>query len=506
MTYAMTYRKVDGYVIERLAKIVGDANVLTLPHERFIRAASAAPFPLHRWEDHAPDVVVLPGSTEEVAEVLKLANELRIPVVPRAAGTGLADGAVPLRKGIVVDIKRMKDILEIDEENMCVTVQTGINNNTLNLELNKRGYWWPFDPASYPCSVIGGNMGTSAWSLIGGVSGHIRDLVRSFVHVLPTGKVITIGEGGGKKISKSSTGYTLKYLFFGHQGTLGITTEATLEMFPKPEVEFPAFFGYRSFMDAWRNALKMAKSGLRTMATHILFDEWKIEALRRDDEAYIPLPEHIKSVIATCFYGTEAEVKGASERIFEIAAKDGGIYLGEELSEGDWASRHDRYHIAYHGRHTDGQVGTYSWHCEDSAVNYSAIPYVRERWHALVAEYKQKYDIFDDMGGFYYNNNPFKQWGDYLTEIDVFIDEYHLTEELWQKWLELKRKISEVVLEVGGSISACHGGTRPGDVELVVGKELDPGVYEIMKMIKKNLDPNNIMNPGKYMLDSAYEG
>jgi len=500
----LVYGKVDGYIIERLAKIVGDANVLTEPHHRFMRASSASPFPLHKWYVHAPDVVVLPGSTEEVAEILKLANERKIPVVPRGAGSGLADGAVPLRGGILVDIKRMNKILEIDEENMCVTVQTGINNNTLDIELKRYGYWWPFDIASYPCSVIGGNLGTNAWQL-GAAFGHIRDLVRSMVHVLPTGKVIKVGEGGGRKISKSSVGYQLKYLFIGHQGTLGITTEATLEMFPRPEVEFPAFFGYRSFMDAWRNALKIAKSGLRTLATHIIFDEEKIEALRRDDEAYIPLPDHIKSVIATAFYGTEAEVKGAAEKIFEIAAKDGGIYLGEELSEGDWASRHDRYHITYHGRHLDGQVGTYSWHCEDAAVNYSALPYVVKKWHELAKEWKQKYDIFDDMGGFYYNNNSFKQWGDYLSEIDIFIDEYHLTEELWQKWLELKRRIAEVVLEVGGSISAAHGGTRPGDVELVVTKELDPGVYEIMKMIKRNLDPNNIMNPGKYLLDSAYE-
>jgi len=501
----MSYGKVDESVIERLRKIVGDENVLVAPHHRFLRAASAAPFPLHKWHVHAPDVVVLPGSTEEVAEVVKLANEKKIPIVPRAGGTGLADGAVPLKGGIVVDIKRMNRILEIDEENMCVTVEAGINNQTLNMELRRLGYWWPFDPASFPVSIIGGNIGTNAWSLIPGVSGHIRDLVRSMVVVLPTGKVIRVGEGGGKKISKSSIGYQLKYLFIGHQGTLGIVTEATLEMFPLPEVEFPAFFGYRSFMDAWRNAGKMAKSGLRTMATHIIFDEEKIEALRRDDEAYIPLPAHIKSVIATAFYGTEAEVKGAAKRIMEIAAKDGGVYLGPELSEGDWASRHDRYHISFHGRHLDGQVGTYSWHCEDAAVNYSALPYVVKRWHELVKEWKRKYDIFDDMGGFYYNNNAFKQWGDYLSEIDVFIDEYHLTEETWQAWLELKRRIAEVVLEVGGSISAAHGGTRPGDVELVVSKELDPGVYEIMKMIKKMLDPNNIMNPGKYLLDTAYE-
>jgi glycolate oxidase len=149
-----SYGKVDESVIERLRKIVGDENVLVEPHHRFLRAASAAPFPLHKWHLHAPDVVVLPGSTEEVAEVVKLANEKKIPIVPRAGGTGLADGAVPLKGGIVVDIKRMNRILEIDEENMCVTVEAGINNQTLNMELRELGYWWPFDPASFPVSII----------------------------------------------------------------------------------------------------------------------------------------------------------------------------------------------------------------------------------------------------------------------------------------------------------------------------------------------------------------
>ncbi|MGO9645676.1 MAG: FAD-binding oxidoreductase [Candidatus Bathyarchaeia archaeon] len=491
-------------VLQELRKLLGDRNVLTDPHQRAMRAVTPAPFPLHRWKDHLPDVVVLPGSTEEVSGILELANKYRVPVVPRAGGTGLNDGAVPLRKGIVVDIKRMDQILEIDEDNLTVTTQAGINNQELSRALKKYDLWWPFDPASFPVSIVGGNIGTGAWSLISGISGHIPDLVLSMTFVLPTGKIVEIGEGGGRKIRKSSTGYRLKDLFIGHQGTLGIATEATLDAFPRPEAEFAAFFGYESFEQGYRNLGKMSKSFLRTMAAVALFDEDKLNFLKRDDEAYFAIPENTKSVMATAFYGTDGEVAAASKKIFEIASKDGGKYLGEEFSENDWASRHDRYHLALHGRDLNGNVMPSTWHDEEPAIPYSELPAVRSEWRSLVKEYHQKYGIFDYGGTFFYNNSPFRPWGDYLTEMDLFIPEMELDDSKWDAWVELTRKISEVSINHHGSISAAHGATRPGQDDMIQ-LELRNGMYDIMKIIKKTFDPNNIMNPGKFGLDSAYD-
>ena len=118
--------------------------------------------------------------------MVKLANRLRVPVVPRAGGTGLTDGAVPLKHGIVVDVKLMDRILEIDVDDRTVTVQPGINMLKLSEQLRPLGFIYPDDPASYPCSLVGGRIGTSGWSLIGGRFGHTRDLVISFELVLPT--------------------------------------------------------------------------------------------------------------------------------------------------------------------------------------------------------------------------------------------------------------------------------------------------------------------------------
>ena len=417
----MAIATLDQAVVEELVAICGEEHVLTGKSALFNRARVPAPFPTHRWEEYIPQVVVLPTAAQQIAEVVELANRRRIPVVPRAGGTGLTDGAVPLRHGIMVDVKLMNRILEIDHEDRTVTVQPGINMLKLNEELRKHGYIYPDNPASYPCSLVGGRIGTSGWSLIGGRYGHTRDLVISFEIVLPTGERIRVGDGGGSKVRKSSSGYQLKHLFMGHQGTLGIVTEATLELVPRPEAEFSAFFAYPDYASAWHSTGALARSGLATLAGVVLFDEWKVAYLRRDDEAYIPQAPDVRSVVATAMYGTTDEVRPAAKRLLKIGLETGGTYLGDEISQGDWASRHDRYATPLHGRTRNGQVAPMSWHCEDASIPYSQLPAVREKWHAIAANLCERFDMFDDWGMFAYTNGAFKPWGDYLTEIDIGI-------------------------------------------------------------------------------------
>ena len=231
-----TKAAIDDAVIDELTRDHRRRDrVLPNISSRVNRTRTPAPFPVHRWAEFMPDVAVLPTTAEQVSGVLKLANRLRIPVVPRAGGTGLADGAVPLQGGILVDVKLMNQIKEIDLTDRTVTVGTGINMLKLNEELRPHGVFYPDDPASYPCSIVGGRIGTGGWSLLGGRFGHTRDLVISMEFVLPTGEIIELGDGGGRKLRKSSTGFMLKQLFMGHQGTLGIATEATLELVNRPE-------------------------------------------------------------------------------------------------------------------------------------------------------------------------------------------------------------------------------------------------------------------------------
>ncbi|MCS7006018.1 MAG: FAD-binding oxidoreductase [Thermoleophilia bacterium] len=499
----MAIVEISDSLADELRAICGHDYVFTGRSARFNRARVPAPFPVHRWDEFAPSAVVLPRTAAQVSEVVKLANRHRIPIVPRAGGTGLTDGAVPLRHGILVDVKLMNEIKEIDLVDRTVTVGPGINMLKLNEELRKHGVIYPDNPASYPCSLVGGRIGTSGWSLIGGRYGHTRDLVVSFELVLPTGEIIRVGDGGGKKVRKSSSGYQLKHLFMGHQGTLGIVTEATLELVPRPEAEFSAFFAYPDYLTAWRSTGALATSGIATLAGVVLFDERKLDYLRRDDEAYIPQPADVRSVVATAMYGNADEVRAGAKRLLRIGLETGGRYLGDEISQGDWASRHDRYATPLHGRLRNGQVVPMSWHCEDASIPYSALPKVREEWHAIADRLRERFDMFDDWGMFAYTNGAYKPWADYLTEIDIGIWEMRWDDESWAAWVEAKRDIAAVALRYGGSISACHGSCREGEVDLV--PEEMGGGWEVMKKIKRALDPNNIMNPGKYLLDEAYE-
>ena len=205
--------------------------------------------------------------------------------------------------------------------------------------------------------------------------------------------------------------------------------------------------------------------------------------------------------VAVAAYGSEGEVAAARDRLMRIGTETGGRYLGEELSELDWASRHDRYATPLQGRSRDRAVHM-SWHCEDAAITYSQLPLVKRRWHEIADRYIAEHEVFDNWGMFFYTNNPYKGWGDFLVEIDIGIWEQRLDEHSWRAWTQLKREITQVSLDAGGSISACHGATREGEVELVPA-ELG-GQFDLMLKLKRMLDPNNIMNPGKYLLDQAY--
>ena len=222
----------------------------------------------------------------------------------------------------------------------------------LNEELKRHGVFYPDDPASYPCSLVGGRIGTGGWSLLGARFGHTRDNVISMEVVLPTGEIVEIGEGGGRKLRKSSTALNAQAAL--HRATRARSAsarEATLELAPRPEIEFAAFFAFDDYAKAWETTGVLAKSGLATLAGVVLFDEWKIDYLRRDDEAYIAQPDVGQGGRGgRACTARRVEVEPASKVVMQLGRSVGGKYLGDEISAGDWASRHDRYAIPLHGR------------------------------------------------------------------------------------------------------------------------------------------------------------
>ena len=247
----------------------------------------------------------------------------------------------------------------------------------------------------------------------------------------------------------------------GHQGTLGIVTEATLEIVPKPEAEFAAFFAFDDYLKAHRTVYHIVTSGIATLAGTVLFDEKKVEYLRRDDEAFIPMPPWVNSIVATALYGTKAEVTAASKILMEKGRAEGGRYTGDHMAVGDWASRHDRYANPLHGRIPDGQVVPMSWHCEDASTELDSaatgtrgVDRDRAALHRRVGNLRQ-------LGHLLLHQRLIQAVDDYLAEIDIGIWEEKLDDDNWAAWVRFKSELAQVSLKYGGSMSNCHGTTVP---------------------------------------------
>ena len=230
-------------LVDDLIKILGKANVLVTPEDLAVYGYDGT------FQEARPEVVVLPETTQQISQVVKLAAATRTPIVPRGMGSGLAAGSVPLPPGgIVLSLTRMNRILEIDEENATVHAEAGVVTAELQAAVEKRGLFYPPDPSSIRHSTIGGNVACNAGGprcLKYGVTG---DYVLGLTVVLADGRIL---KTGGKPI-KDVTGYDLNGLFTGSEGTLGVVSEVLLRLIAKPRYAKTALAEFASLDDASR--------------------------------------------------------------------------------------------------------------------------------------------------------------------------------------------------------------------------------------------------------------
>ena len=232
--------KIDKELYEKLEKIVGEQYISDEDLDRVCHSYDATK------QRAMPDVVIKPGSAQEVSGILKLANENLIPVYPRGAASGLTGGAVPVHGGIALDMTRMNRVIEIDEANLIATVEPGVVVSDFQKEVEKRGLLYPPDPASNSFATMGGSVAECAGGLRGMKYGVTRDYVMALELVLPTGEVINTGS----RTLKSVTGYDLTDLFVGSEGTLGIFTKIVVKLIPPPERVETSLAFFSSISDA----------------------------------------------------------------------------------------------------------------------------------------------------------------------------------------------------------------------------------------------------------------
>ncbi|KLU60586.1 putative FAD-linked oxidoreductase [Peptococcaceae bacterium CEB3] len=243
----------DRSLVSSLQTAVGRENVLTKKED--LICYSYDPTPNH----HLPEAVVIPGNSDEVTQVMRLAYAAGVPVTPRGAGTNISGSSIPVQGGLVLAMHRFDRIIEIDTANLCAVVEAGVITAEFQSRVEALGLFYPPDPQALNMSTLGGNVATNAGGPRGFKYGVTRDYVLGFKMVLPDGRILTVG---GKTV-KNVTGYDLTKLFVGSEGTLGVFTELTLRLIPLPESK-------RTMLAVFDDILAAARSVSAVIAAKII--------------------------------------------------------------------------------------------------------------------------------------------------------------------------------------------------------------------------------------------
>jgi glycolate oxidase len=458
---------IEAKLIDELNEIVGDDNVFTSPEELLCYSYDSTVL------QHLPEIVVLPRTAAEVAAVVKLAIRGKLPIVPRGAGTNLAGGTIPIQGGIVISVTRMTDILEIDTVNMVAVVQPGVVTGKLQAEVAKQGLYYPPDPASLKVTTIGGNVGMDAGGPHALKYGVTSDYVMGLEVVLPSGELIRTG---GKAI-KNVTGYNLTQLFVGSEGTLGVITEITLRLIPQPESSGSVLAAFADLDDAATLVNRILHAGV-TPAVIEIMDQMTVQTV--DDYLQSGLPRDAAALLLIQVDGVQAAVDQELEVVSQLCRENRATMV-------EVATTPDEEEVLWKARQSispsltrvrPNKLG------EDISVPREAIPQVLRRIQEISRERDLPIVIFGHISDG--NLHP-----------NILFDQ--ADPEEMERVEAASSDIFEVATSVGGTLSGEHG------IGLLKQKylqlDLPAATVEVMRTIKRALDPDNIMNPGKIFPD-----
>lgn len=454
-------------MIKKLIEIVGQDN-FTDQMEELVPYSYDASMNVHR-----PDAAVWPETTEQVQAIVRFANEHQIPVIPRGAGTSLSGGVVPIKGGIIIDLSKMNRIIEISIENRYARVEAGVICDDLNRELAKYGFVFPPDPASSTVSTIGGNVATNAGGIKGAKYGTTRDYVLGLQVVLPTGELMRTGSYTMKCVS----GYDLAKLFIGAEGTLGVITEVTLKINPLPRHAMTAVATYARLEDAGKAIFQTMTSGVIPSVMEIM-DKVTLRSIRENTD--IALPDAEALILTETDGYTWQEVEAQMEVVLGILKNNHPVEIKTARDEKDrinlWKARKSAYA-------TLARVSN-SFVLDDVTVPISKIPDLL----VGIEEISKKYDIIVATFG---------HAGDGNLHPQILYDEYDPDQV--ERVHKVEEEIFRLAVGLNGTLSGEHGiGLSKANY---MSLEHDPVEMELMRRIKRTLDPNNIMNPGKRALD-----
>ncbi|MSP51081.1 MAG: FAD-binding protein [Alphaproteobacteria bacterium] len=455
--------------INSLASLTGELRALLGD-----RMSTAAAVRAHHGKDeschtpHAPDVVVFPQTTEEVAAIVKICASHKSPIIPFGTGTSLEGHVMALHGGVTIALTNMKQIKRVSVPDMDVTVEAGVTRKQLNEHLRDTGLFFPIDPGAD--ASLGGMTATRASGTNAVRYGTMRENVLALRVVLPDGRIVETAH----RARKSAAGYDLTRLFVGSEGTLGVITEVTLKLYGIPEAISAAVCPFDGIEGAVDAVILTIQSGI-PVARVELMDAESMTALNR----YSKLNYPEKPTLLLEFHGTNAGVREQVELFRAIATEHGGGGLTWATSTEDraklWQARHDAAYACMAMR-----PGTRVWPT-DVCVPISRLA-------DCIAETKR------DLSASFLFAPVFGHVGDGNFHVTFVLDPNDP-----QEIAEVERLNERLVMRALAMDGTCTGehGIGSGKMQFLIA-EHGEGVA-VMRAVKKALDPDNVMNPGKML-------
>jgi glycolate oxidase len=470
------YGAVTAEIAAELAAIVGEQGVIYRQPERML--AYAHDEVAGDEHAHMPDVVVKPESATEVAAVMRLANRARIPVTPRGGGTGLSGGAVPVHGGIVLSTERMNRILEVDAENMTISVEPGVITHEINLEVEKLGLFYAGYPMSLESCFVGGNVAENAGggrAIKYGVTGRY---VLGLEVVLPTGEIVQMG---GKRV-KDVTGYDLLHLMVGSEGTLGVFTRITLRLLPKPAARAVLLIPFSEVAAAIAAVPRVMTLAHLVPASVEFMDQLSVETAYRFLGEGLPHPDVGAMLLIEVDGNSQEQVEAEYEAVAELCLEAGAL----DVFVGNTADTERRMWRPRQNLAEAFKAISPVQSLEDIVVPLAQIPALMPELDRLSQEYGVLIPCYGHAGDGNLHATPIKRPETPLDEWQARLP--HLLAELYG-----------VVGRLGGTISGEHGVGSKRAAYLPLA--MDPLLIELQRRIKAVFDPLNILNPGKIFPD-----
>jgi len=417
----------------------------------------------------APDVVVLAASTDEVARVVRIARDSGVPVYPRGAGTSLSGGAIPARRGIVLSTAGMDAVLELDVENQCAIVQPGVVIQRLNDMAAEHGLMYPPDPGSVAVATMGGSIAECAGGLRGLKYGVTKHYVTGLEVVLADGQVVRLGG----KMTKNVTGYDLVGLFVGSEGTLGVITEAIVRLVPAPEARATMTAVFARSGDASRTVAAIV-AGRVVPATLEFIDATTLRLI--EEHTHAGLPVDAAAMLLVEVDGPPEAVAREADFVERVCREHGGAVeraADDEARERLWAARRAAYPAL--SRHSRSTI------IEDATVPRSRIPDML----AAIEDIADRYQLTIATAG---------HAGDGNLHPTLLVDPDDA--DLMERAHTAVDEIFRAAIDLGGTLSGEHGiGSAKAPY---LSWALGEGGLDLTRRIKAALDPQGILNPGKF--------